>query len=967
MTVAPSTLNIEQLSVALPEILRPVFAEASQNLMEQGIESIPVELLPSFPIAFSCSEYIANTLTLYPDLTRELFSSGDMLRTISGSELLTECLAATVGLNDEAEFKRALRLFRHRQLVRIAWRDLAGLAELAETLADLSALADAAQCAALRWSEISLLERYGKPITVDGKESCFVILAMGKLGGGELNFSSDIDLVFLFSESADTNGRQPVTAPEYYRLLAQRFIKVLDERTADGFVYRVDVRLRPFGTSGPLAVSEMAFEEYLMTHGRDWERYAYVKARVVNDWVGAEDFYENILRPFVYRRYLDYGVFSSLREMKAMIEREGRKKGMQDHVKLGPGGIREIEFIVQTMQLVRGGSIAQLRERRLLKALQQLPVYGLLPIDAVSELSAAYCYLRLVENRIQAINDQQTHKLPANPLSRARLCLSMGVADWDAFMQTLDAHRDKVHDHFNNILRRSSDESDESSVLSHIGGLWSGGVASESVLEELAELGFANPADVPEQLQRLKLDSSIARLDEPGQARLERLMPQLIHACSAEPSPDAALRACLSIVEAIGRRSAYFSLLNENPAALQRLVTLAARSDFLAGQVAAHPLLLDELLDPRVFSKEPRRIDLEDDLALRLTDQSSEHPELYLEHIRNFQQAAVFRVAVADMSGVLPLMKVSGRLTDIGELVVDAALKLAYDEMVVRHGRPMCNDGDGMREAYFGVLGYGKLGGLELGYGSDLDLVFLHDSSGEEQQTDGLQPLDNPVFFARLAQRLIHMLTMQTLSGSLYKVDTRLRPSGNSGQMVSGLRAFEKYHKETAWTWEHQSLLRSRAIAGSLRICDEFAAVRDDVLTHHVHFAELHADVLKMRDRMRKELDKSTVDMFHVKHGIGGVIDIEFLVQYLVLEHARNHPSLIVWSDNIRQLEALAAAGIMQPEHSEQLADIYRDYRSLLHRLSLAGQVSLVPFVDLAESPSIVSGLWHRYVGESRF
>ncbi|MFT4591689.1 MAG: glutamate-ammonia-ligase adenylyltransferase, partial [Gammaproteobacteria bacterium] len=404
VTVAPSTLNIEQLSAALPEILRPVFAEASQNLIEQGIESIPVELLPSFPIAFSCSEYIANTLTLYPDLTRELFSSGDLLRTLGGGELLAACLAATVGLNDEAEFKRALRLYRHRQLVRIAWRDLAGLADLAETLADLSAVADATQCAALRWSEISLLERYGKPITVDGKESCFVILAMGKLGGGELNFSSDIDLVFLFSESADTNGRQPVTAPEYYRLLAQRFIKVLDERTADGFVYRVDVRLRPFGTSGPLAVSEMAFEEYLMTHGRDWERYAYVKARVVNDWVGAEEFYENILRPFVYRRYLDYGVFSSLREMKAMIETEGRKKGMQDHVKLGPGGIREIEFIVQTMQLVRGGSIAQLRERRLLKALQQLPVYGLLPTDAVSELSAAYCYLRLVENRIQALN-----------------------------------------------------------------------------------------------------------------------------------------------------------------------------------------------------------------------------------------------------------------------------------------------------------------------------------------------------------------------------------------------------------------------------------------------------------------------------------------------------------------------------------------------------------------------------------
>lgn len=478
----------------------------------------------------------------------------------------------------------------------------------------------------------------------------------------------------------------------------------------------------------------------------------------------------------------------------------------------------------------------------------------------------------------------------------------------------------------------------------------------------MAELGFKTPADIAKQLANLKRNSAIQRLDEPGRARLDRLLPQIIYACAAESEPDAALAGCLKVIESIGRRSAYFALLNENPGALARLVTLAARSDFLASQIAAHPLLLDELLDPRVFSEAPQRVELAADLQLRLNSRSSDDPEQQLEGIRNFQQAAVFRTAVADMSAVIPLMKVSDRLTDIAELVVQAALELALDDMLARHGQPMCDDGNGLREANFGVLGYGKLGGLELGYGSDLDLVFIHDSAGEQQQTAGKRSVDNAVFFARLAQRLIHMLTMRTLSGSLYEVDIRLRPNGNSGQMVSSLTAFEKYQREDAWTWEHQSLLRSRAIAGTETVLDKFAAVRETVLTRYVRIAELQADVLKMRERMRGELDKSTADYFHIKQGHGGVVDIEFMVQYLVLANAQAHKSLIVWSDNIRQLDALAAAGIMQPDHAEALADIYRDYRGGLHRLSLGGKAALAPFAEFGDSPAVVMRLWDQYL-----
>jgi [glutamine synthetase] adenylyltransferase / [glutamine synthetase]-adenylyl-L-tyrosine phosphorylase len=956
-------LTIEKAIEALPDSLKALAPAALEPLLAQPGLAIADSLQANLVKTLACSEYVASILQRYPELTQELFGSGDLSRQLEPSELASRCFELTAELADETAVMRQLRLFRHRQLVRIVWRDLAGSADLSETLADLSDLADASLKAALSWAQRSLLDRYGKPITEAGAESRFAILAMGKLGGGELNFSSDIDLVFLYSEQAETDGRQSISAAEYFRLLAQRLIKILDERTADGFVYRVDVRLRPFGTSGPLAVSEAAFEEYLMTHGRDWERYAYVKTRVVNSWDGAGSFYEDILRPFVYRRYLDYGVFSSLREMKAMIETEGRKKGMQDHVKLGPGGIREVEFIVQTLQLVRGGSIEQLRERRLLPALQQLAAHNLLSESAAAELAAAYCYLRLVENRIQAINDRQTHELPVSDIDRARLCLAMGVADWQELMHTLDSHRQKVQTHFNSTLRRSDEDDTTVAAADSIAGVWQADEVAASALAELAGLGFKTPAEVVNRLATLKHNSAIQRLGETGRARLDRLLPQIIYACAAESAPDAALAGCLKVIESIGRRSAYFALLNENPGALKRLVALAARSDFLASQIAAHPLLLDELLDPRVFSAPPQRAELDADLQLRLRSRSSDDPEQQLEGLRNFQQAAVFRTAVADMSAVIPLMKVSDRLTDIAELVVQAALELALSDMLARHGQPMCDDGGGLREAHFGVLGYGKLGGLELGYGSDLDLVFIHDSAGEQQQTDGERPLDNAIFFGRLAQRLIHMLTMRTLSGSLYEVDTRLRPNGNSGQMVSSLQAFEKYQREDAWTWEHQSLLRSRAIAGPATILDKFAAVRRTALTQYVRIAELRNDVLKMRGRMRAELDKSAADEFHIKQGRGGLVDIEFMVQCLVLANARAHSSLIVWSDNIRQLAALAEAGIMQPEDAENLADIYRDYRGWLHRLSLGGKSGLLPTAELGDRPAVVSGLWAHYLG----
>jgi len=951
--------SLEQDIGALPEVLQPVVKQALERL--DGL-AIPAELQASLPRAAACSDYLTDTLARYPEMAQDLIDSGRLLRSLDAGELATLAAEELTVECDDAAIKKALRLFRHRELCRIAWRDVCAMATLQETLAELSALADACICTAIDWAGASLDERFGKPVTPDGKESHFVVLGMGKLGGGELNFSSDIDLVFVYSDKAETDGRKSVTAEEYFRSLSQRVIQALDDKTVDGFVYRVDVRLRPFGTSGPLAVSEGAFEEYLMTHGRDWERYAYVKARVVNPWDEAERFYEDVLRPFCYRRYLDYGVFSSLREMKAMIEAEGRSKRYENHVKLGPGGIREVEFIVQTLQLVRGGSVKQLRERRLFVALQELAIHHCLPQEVVDELHDAYCYLRLVENHIQAIADRQTHELPENEVDRARVVLSMGLSSWDELMEQLNHHRNIVRQHFNSTLRRSDESEEQSDEPVGLASLWLSADDGEHAQEALAEVGFKEPQKALEHLSQLRKNSAISRLDDIGRARLDRLVPNILMAATAEPYPDGALEGGLRVLEAIGRRSAYFSLLNENPEALKRLLGLAARSDFLTQQIAAHPLLLDELLDQRVFMQPPQRADLEADLAMRCEGIPVDDYEARLDAIRNFQQAAVFRTAVADLSEAMPLMKVSDRLTDIAELVVNAAMELALDEMVSKHGKAMCKDANGeLREANFGVLGYGKVGGWELGYGSDLDLVFIHDSAGEAQMSDGDRSLDNAVYFGRLAQRLISMLTMRTLSGELYEVDTRLRPNGASGHMVSSLQAFRKYQKDDAWTWEHQALLRSRAIAGTDRIREEFADLRAEALTSFVHFDELKDDVLTMRERMRKELDKSTGEQFHIKQGVGGVIDIEFLVQYLVLSNARNDQTLIEWSDNIRQLEALTAAGILQAGEAESLADIYRDYRGVLHRLALAGREGLAPVEEFAGSSETVKSLWQKF------
>lgn len=913
---------------------------------------------------WAASPFAAEITVRYPELLVELLASHRHARRSADGELASLAGELPITENEE-EFQRRLRLFRHRELLRILLRDLNGLAPVSEGLRDLSDLADAAINVALRHVTRSLHPRHGEPRGEDGTPCGLGVLAMGKLGGHELNFSSDVDLVFVYSGAGETSGPRQISNEEYFRLVAQRLIDTLSRNTAEGFVYRVDARLRPFGSAGPLAVSLPAFENYLLQHGRDWERYAYVKARVVNPWVDTEYVYRDVLRPFVYRRYLDYGVFGSLREMKALIAAEVEKKEYRTNLKLGPGGIREIEFIVQALQLVRGGTVAALRERQLLVALPALVAAGCLPAADAAELTAAYGFLRAAENRIQAQYDRQTHDLPADPLDRERLAWAMGHGDWSAFEQALRRHLDAVTRHFHDIVFRGAQAVGEDETANGPAGngnelslVWMDSAASEVQQARLAAAGFAEPAAALEPLRRLKEGGLPRRLDEAGRQRLDVLVPATLRAAIRQPNPVQALDGMVKIIESIGRRSAYFVLLTENPAALERLVNLCATSEFLSRLVASHPLLLDELLDPRVFEAAPTREELAADLTARLTRVADDDTEGRLEALRNFQQAAIFRVAIVDLAGVLPLMKVSDRLTDIAELVLEGVLGLSWRELAQRHGEPRCGSGTARRAAGFAIVAYGKLGGLELGYGSDLDLVFLHDSAGDEQQTDGAQPLDNAVFFARLTRRIISVLTMHASSGKLYEVDIRLRPSGASGLMVSSLAAFDLYQRQDAWTWEHQALLRSRAVAGDPGVKAAFEALRVKALREYVRRDSLATEVVEMRRRMREELSRGTGELFDLKQDPGGIADIEFLVQYLVLREVRHHADLVRWSDNIRQLEALAAHGLLDAADADFLAGTYRDYRQRIHHRSLTGQGGLVP---RAEVEALAAGVVRRW------
>ena len=919
------------------------------------------EILKSLKQIFAFSDFVATSCTRDPAMPVDLIDSGDITRRYPEDEYHLKIKSVLSDANDKETLGRLLRRCRRRELVRIAWRDLSGQADLSETVSDLSAFADACLEHALNILHQWQCRGYGTPTAADGSKQRLVILGLGKLGARELNFSSDVDLIFAYPQTGDTCGAtESLGNAEFFSRLCRRLIKVIGQPTADGFVFRVDTRLRPFGESGPLAMDFEAMEQYYQQQGREWERYALIKARAVAGDKDAGAFLLDRLQPFIYRRYLDYSVFESLREMKQMIALEVRRKGMENNIKLGAGGIREIEFFGQIFQLIRGGVNPALQNTGILKVLKILAAERHVPQEVCDELSNAYVFLRNTENRLQAFSDQQTHKLPTDDHGQLRLAISMGFPDPKSFNTAIKNHRDIVHGHFQMLLESGDRKDRQQNIEDPADLIWQNPATGQQAGDVLSAMGFDRPEEVIRLLTYLKNDPETRALSPRGRRRLDQLVPRFLKEIGTCENPLITLHRVIDLIKTIERRTSYLALLLENPTALSHLVKLSAASPWIASFLARHPVLLDELLDPRTLYLPPEKIEMRNALRRRLDQVPTDDLEYQIEQLCIFKQINVLRVAAADVTGTLPLMRVSDYLSEIAESILSEVVELAWNHLVSKHGTPICRMGSQGCGKGFVVIAYGKLGGLELGYGSDLDLVFLHAGTGE--QTRGKEKgIDSAQFFNRLGQRVIHILTSHTRAGKAYEIDMRLRPSGSSGTLVSHIEAFGNYQFEDAWTWEHQALIRARPICGDGILANKFETIRKQVLARPRVQQKLSAEVVDMRERMRKELMKPEKGVFDLKQDTGAMVDIEFLVQYLVLLNSQKYAGLLKWTDNVRLIQALIETGSMDEITAHVLKHAYLIYRAAAHQLSLQEKPAKVPRVKFHRLQGRVEEIWQSF------
>ena len=958
----------------LPHSLRALAAQRvsrySEAATKAGQEPRPfVEGPGDTSRIWACSEFVAESCTRYPEMLSGLLGSGDLERPYAAGKdgaaqrrrvsLHLERLRSALGESPGEELlRRGLRRIRRREMVRIAWRDIGGLASLEETMAETSAFADAVLAFTCDVLHRRFAATLGEPSGPQGRQQRLVVYALGKLGAEELNFSSDIDLIFAFPEEGECrNGRRALANQEFFARLGQKLVQALSERSEEGIVFRVDMRLRPFGNAGPLVSSFDALEDYYQNHGRDWERYALIRARpVTGDGNDGDDLLQR-LRPFVYRRYLDFGALQSMREMKSLISDEVVRRGLEDHVKLGAGGIRELEFIGHAFQMVRGGRIPALRDRYILRVIAELGRLRLLPEYAASELDQAYRFLRTAEHRLQQMQDRQCHTVPADESARTCLAAGMRFADWPAFASELERQRARVRSHFAQVLGPTTSDAPIEDPLTAV---WAGNLDEAQAGARLDAAGYKNGRDAYAAIRRFADTYAIRFLDTRGRERLGRLMPDLLRACGRlRPAGDTLTRT-LKIMETIARRSVYIALLCERPIALSQLVQLCRASPWIALQIGRHPLLLDELLDPRTLYAPLDRSALIEDLRIRLADVTRGDIEQKMAVLRQFKHANTLRVAAADVARTMPLMVVSDHLTDIAEITLAKAADITMRDLVVRHGEPRCRIDGEDRHAPFAIVAYGKLGGFELGYGSDLDLVFIHGSAGEAQQTRGPRVIDNARFFARVAQRVIHFITMRTPDGVLYEVDARLRPDGRKGILVNSLHGLAGYLRESAWTWEQQALVRARVVAGDRTVRKRFVELRREILLRPRNPEQLRTEVREMRERMRVNLSRDTRADFDLKQGRGGIADIEFMVQYAALRWAPNLGDYLDYTDNIRLLDGCDKIGLMEPRDVRALTDAYRAYRARMHETALHEDAGVVPIDEFTGHREAVTRIWRE-------
>ncbi len=886
--------------------------------------------------ALALSRCVSQFLAVRPELAVEL---ADGWRSALSEDSLLAALKPAP--RDEAEFAARLRRLRQRAFAHIALRDLAGLAPLAEVVESMTMLADVTTNQALAFHHRLLAAQHGEPLDSRGRPQRLLIIGMGKLGGRELNVSSDVDYIFVYGENGETAGPRRIENQDFFARLGKRLIAALGDITADGQVFRVDMRLRPNGDSGPLVCSLEALENYFITQGREWERYAWIKARVMNtgenEQPEAMAALKRISRPFVFRKYLDFGAINAMRDLHAQIRREVARKDMADHVKLGPGGIREIEFIAQVFQLIRGGRDPALQVRPTLSVLRLLVEKRLMPPESEVELREAYIFLRRLEHRLQYVEDKQTHRLPEDPGDRERIAHSLGAADWEALRTVLDRHREAVSRQFEQVF--SDPERGEHALA----GIWLGQSENEAAAQSLGELGYRHPQGVVERLDELRASSRYRQLPAQNRERLDAVGPRLLDAAARRPDPDTTLDRGLAFLETISRRGAYLALLQQYPQALDRVADIIGASSWAADYLNRHPILLDELLDPRLMDVATDWSGFAADLDQNLADHAGD-AEREMDILREMHHAQVFRLLAQDLAGLHSIERISDHLSDLADILVGRALDLCWSKLRQRHcERPR-----------FAVIGYGKLGGKELGYGSDLDLVYLFDDPAGEAGEN----------YGRLGQRLNTWLASRTPAGILFETDLRLRPNGDSGLLAVSVDAFRDYQLHHAWVWEHQALSRARFVAGDAAVGERFEAIRREILSLPREAKALRDEVVAMRKKMRDAHASKTPGQFDLKHDPGGIVDVEFIVQYLILAHARQYPELSGNLGNIALLALAADLGLIPRELADGARGAYREYRRLQHLLRLnAIPKARIEAATVARQIDAVGLLWRHVFG----
>jgi [glutamine synthetase] adenylyltransferase / [glutamine synthetase]-adenylyl-L-tyrosine phosphorylase len=867
------------------------------------------------------SHYVQRILDSEPaqkDLLLENFQ-----QPYGGKEMQAYLDSHAKSIRDETDLHRVLRNLRKQIIVRLAARDLSGLADLPEVMTSMTQLAEITINFALKYHEgwLTQPERFGLPKGAQSKTTQhMLVVAMGKLGGGELNVSSDVDLIFVYPEDGETDGAKSISNHEFFARLGRKLIASLNDYTVDGYVFRVDMRLRPYGEHSPLAISFAMLDEYFVTQGREWERYAWIKGRVItgkSSIAEASKLVEEIVRPFVFRKYLDFGAYESMRRLHAQMRKEVERREMHDNIKLGPGGIREIEFITQVFQLIRGGRDVDLCIRPTLEVLQRLQKKLQLPAEAVLALTTAYHFLRKLEHRLQYLDDQQTQTLPEQPTEQALIATAMGFTNYGEFMQQLDLHRMHVTRHFE-LIFAAPRKSPTHDMLAY---LWQTEAAdttdttkSEAAATQLSTMGFSEPAKISERVQQFYHSTFYHRLPERSQQQINALIPILIEATAQFPPVEITLERMLQLLETISPHASYLALLLEHPDTLPRVAKLVSISQWASGYLGRHPILLDELLQHETRRAMPDWPAVKKELLHQLNhinNPKSDVIEWQMDHLRHFQHAQVFQLLVSDLEGTVLLETISDHLTALADLVLETVLNLAWTGLKKRH-----------RESpAFAIIGYGKLGGKELGYASDLDLIFLYDDNHP----------DSAEIYTKLGQSINAWLTQHSSAGLLYQTDLRLRPNGSSGLLVHSIEAFAQYQQSQAWVWEHQALTRARSVAGDEQVTEAFENTRKEILCQQRDLTALKQDILGMREKML-DAHPNPSTLFDIKQDRGGIIDVEFMVQYLVLGYACKYPELTGNIGNIALLKRAGELGLISMQNAEKVRTAYREFRRIQHR-----------------------------------